>query len=217
MNPGSFACVIFDCDGTLVDSETLCSVVLAKEMRRFHLDLDAAELVRRYRGWPLANILSDLSARHTVTLDEEFSTRFRALELEAFESELQVIPGIPEALRSVSVAKCVASSGPVSKIKRALKVTGLDVFFGSHIFSAHDVDSWKPEPHLFLHAAARMQVDPRLCAVVEDSDVGILAARRANMSAFLYDPEQLGSAHAGVTTFQRMSALPSLLAAHAPR
>lgn len=84
-------------------------------------------------------------------------------------------------LEALTHATCIASSGPPEKIKHALAVTGLDAFFAERFFSSYVVQSWKPEPELFLHAATAMGYAPEQCVVVEDSMVGIDAAEAAGM------------------------------------
>ena len=83
---------------------------------------------------------------------------------------------------------CVASSGPLAKIQQALQVTGLERYFEGRIYSSYEVNSWKPDPGLFLHAAREMRFLPSQCIVVEDSEVGLQAAANAGMIALHYSP-----------------------------
>lgn len=208
----NYDCVIFDCDGTLVDSERLCCVLLARKLAEYGLRLDPEQLVRTYRGWPLAETLLDISGQHGVELAGDFTSQYRALELEAFESELAPVQGVEAALSRIALPKCVASSGPLAKIERALRVTRLGSFFGENIFSAHQVNAWKPEPDLFLFAAARMGAAPARCAVIEDSVVGVTAARRAGMTALFFDPDRTPLPYDDVLTFREMDQLPAMIA-----
>jgi HAD superfamily hydrolase (TIGR01509 family) len=207
-----FDCVIFDCDGTLVDSERLCCVLLARKLGEYGLRLDPEQLVRSYRGWPLAETLLDLSRQHGVRFDSELTKQYRAMELEAFETELAPIKGVEAALSRIALPRCVASSGPLAKIERALRVTRLGGFFGGNIFSAHQVNAWKPEPDLFLFAATRMGVSPARCAVIEDSVVGVTAARRAGMTPLFFDPDRTPLPYDDVQSFVDMDDLPAIIA-----
>ncbi len=76
------------------------------------------------------------------------------------------------------------------------------------IFSANDLQAWKPDPTLFLHAATSFQIDPAACIVIEDSEVGIQAALAAGMPAILYDPFVVRS---GFDDIPRISSLVQLL------
>ena len=70
-------CVIFDCDGTLVDSELLCNQCLAILLEELGIFEDACTLLRRYRGAKLAMILADIGARHQKTIPGLFVAKYR--------------------------------------------------------------------------------------------------------------------------------------------
>jgi HAD superfamily hydrolase (TIGR01509 family) len=106
-------------------------------------------------------------------LPDKFEQQYRGRVAELFVTDVAVVPGVKEMLETVHAAKCVASSGPLSKIHQALEVTGISSYFGGNIFSWYEVGSWKPEPGLFRHAANAMGFSPNKCVVVEDSEVGI--------------------------------------------
>lgn len=93
-----------------------------------------------------------------------------------------------KAIQQLDFEKCVASSGPINKIEKALSITGLLNYFNGNLFSSYEIGSWKPDSGIFLHAAKVMGFKPDECVVVEDSPVGIEAAKAAGMHAVLYDP-----------------------------
>jgi HAD superfamily hydrolase (TIGR01509 family) len=203
-------CVIFDSDGTLVDSERLCNQAFLDLLPDLNEPCEA--LVERYRGKKLSTILSDLEARIGCSLPEPFEQRYRERVGELFSQELGPTPGVIEMLNALPFASCVASGGPALKIRHALEVSGLSSYFGSRVFSSYEVGSWKPDPGLFLYAAEAMGFMPRYCAVIEDSDVGIQAALAAGMKAFHYLPEGSASTCVGAVAFSDMSELSMLLA-----
>jgi beta-phosphoglucomutase-like phosphatase (HAD superfamily) len=92
-----------------------------------------------------------------------------------------------------------------------LTLTGLKPFFGEHIFSSYVVQSWKPDPGLFLHAAGAMGFPPAACAVVEDSEVGVQAALNAGMRAFWFTDSGDPRLFPEVPRFADMRELPGLL------
>jgi HAD superfamily hydrolase (TIGR01509 family) len=206
-------CVIFDCDGTLVDSELLCNQCSALKLKELGIVEDAGVLVRRYRGAKLATILVDISARHQVTIPNSFVSEYRALTALHFDNFLRPTIGVEAALDVIPLPKCVASSGPPEKISQALRVTGLARHFSDRIFSSYTVNSWKPDPALLLYAASQMGFSPSCCAVVDDSLLGIQAAASAGMPSFLFDPDGTNlSTDSPITTiFREMSVLPGLL------
>lgn len=204
--------IIFDCDGTLVDSEYLCNLGLALKLREQGITEEAHHLTASYRGWKLEQVLEKLSFKHGLKFDEVFVQSYRQLVSALFKERLQPVAGVKEALSAINLPKCVASGGPPEKINQALTLTGLSGYFGGNIFSSYVVQSWKPEPGLFLHAAGVMGIQPEACAVVEDSPVGIEAALKAGMRPYLYDPQGIYEAMAGeVTLLKDMRQLPKLL------
>ena len=68
--------------------------------------------------------------------------------------------GAPEHLHQ---ARAVVTSGALAKVRKALAVTGLDVYFDNHVYSAYEVGIWKPDPGIYLHAAADMGFRPARC------------------------------------------------------
>lgn len=208
-------CLIFDCDGTLVDSELLCNVGLVIKLHQIGISANATELMHRYRGWKLAKIMESLEAHYQIELEPNFEPSYRKIVKDLFESGLKPVEGVQALLEQVKLPMCVASSGPRHKIEQALRVTGLAPFFSSNIFSSYEVQSWKPEPGLFLHAAEQMGFKPEHCAVIEDSKVGIEAAQAAGMWPIHYDPSGqfnlVGSAFK-IAKMDQLSELITLLA-----
>lgn len=180
----SIRCLIFDLDGTLVDSEPLCSQAFLDLLP--DLDDDVDGLMRRYRGRRMSAVLADLSVRLGRPLDDDFETRYRARVAALYDHRLLPMPGVVTALAALDDAVCVASNGPVAKMRHGLRAAGLAGFFGDNLFSAYDIGHWKPEPHLFLHAAQRMGFPPQRCVVLEDSEVGIEAGRAAGMQVIRF-------------------------------
>lgn len=205
------AAVIFDCDGTLVDSERLANGVLSECVAAFGLRMSTEEAMERYLGGKMADCVADLEARLGRKLPDSFVPEVRRRTAEAFRASLAPMEGARETLRRLRVPACVASSGPPEKIELSLAVTGLAEFFPrDRIFSAYDVGCWKPDPGLFLHAARAMGAAPGDCAVVEDSLRGVEAGRRAGMRTFWFRPH--GPLPDSVVALDRLTDLPELLA-----
>lgn len=181
-------CIIFDCDGTLVDSEYLCNLGLEIKLREYGVEASADEMMKLFRGRKLAHILETLESNYKIQLEDDFISSYRELVDDLFEQQLEPCEGVNEMLLEIELPKCVASSGPLQKIDRALSIAGLSNHFNGNIYSSYIIGSWKPDPGIFLHAAKEMGFEPYECAVVEDSPVGITAARSAGMHSVLYDP-----------------------------
>lgn len=192
-------CIIFDCDGTLVDSEVLFNRALSTKLAERGVNLCAQQLVDRFRGVRLTTVLMTLQTEFSVELSDEFIVEYRVLVNELFQRELEPCVGVSQTLAQIDLPMCVATNGPLDKMKLALGVTNLAHYFGDHLFSAYEVGSWKPDPKLFLFAASAMGFNASECLVVEDSIVGIQAAKAAGMNALLYDSNRVHR-DAGVTT-----------------
>lgn len=180
-------CLIFDLDGTLVDSESLCNQAFLDLLPGLQDAL--AVLTERYRGQKLASILVDLAERLGAPLPADFELRYRSRVAALFEAKLQPMPGADALLQTLTLPYCIASGGPLPKIRQALEVSGLAPHVGERVFSSYSVGAWKPDPGLFFHAAKAMGVEPAACVVVEDSAVGIAAAGAAGMRALWLNAE----------------------------
>ncbi|MFQ4143320.1 HAD-IA family hydrolase [Chlorogloeopsis sp. ULAP02] len=200
-------CVIFDLDGTLVDSERLCNQAFIDLLPFINDSVES--LIRRYRGKKLALIFADIEMRFGEKLPIDFEATYRQRVDELFEFYLQPITGVPEMLKTLEYPFCVASSAPIAKIRKALNVTTLSHYFGDRLFSSYDIGSWKPDPGLFLYAANKMGFSLEYCVVIEDSDVGIEAARTAGIHALKYSSEE--EAEEKNNVFSNMKFLPKLL------
>ncbi len=206
--------IIFDCDGVLVDTEHITGAFF----QRYLLDQGAGDTngedLYRYRGYSLAAAIADLERRTGKKVPDTFIDTFRSETMATMEKELRAIEGIEATLDEIDIPKCVASNGPMKKMQLTLRVTNLRHHFGDGLFSAYDIQKWKPDPALFLHAAKSMNVAPERCVVVEDSVHGIDAAVAAGMQVFGYAShgEAQRFAEAGAHCFYKMSELPALIA-----
>jgi len=87
-------CVIFDCDGTLVDSEYLCNLALELQLKECGIESSASEMTQRFRGGKLATILETLEREHNTNLNEDFVPQYRSLVEKLFEEKLQPCEGV---------------------------------------------------------------------------------------------------------------------------
>jgi HAD superfamily hydrolase (TIGR01509 family) len=205
--------VIFDCDGTLVDSESLGNEVLVECAAEQGLKMTPAEALRRFRGGRMSDCVAEIEALLGRRLPADFVPELRRRTAVAFRQRLRPVPGALELVRSLRSILAVASSGPREKMELSLSLTGLLPYFAGRIFSAYEIDSWKPDPGLFLHAARTLGVPPSRCAVVEDSLPGVLAGVAAGMTVFALQLEESADPlPAGVRVVGALSELRTLLA-----
>jgi beta-phosphoglucomutase-like phosphatase (HAD superfamily) len=179
---GSFSAMVFDCDGTLVDTAPA-------HLRALQLALEPLDLTMSPEWYyPRVGLAPD------ALMDEyEAQVAMRAVPrkdiLERYDVVFQsTIPLIREVAVIAEIARAwhgrvpmaVASNGHRANVEATLAVTKLLPLF-DFIVAAEDVERGKPEPDVFLEAARRMGVEPGRCVAFEDSNEGLEAARRAGM------------------------------------
>jgi HAD superfamily hydrolase (TIGR01509 family) len=208
-----FDLVIFDCDGVLIDSERLAVRTESQILTELGWPLTEADVIERFVG---------RSARYMQTVVEEeigrrvnWQVEFELRVREVCERELVPVEGVLAALDEITVPSCVASSSSHSMLSFKLGLTGLAERFAGRIFSADDVAHGKPDPAVFLFAAAAMGAAPDRCAVIEDSVSGVEAGVAAGMSVFAFSGGVTSAAkldRTDVVLFNSMHLLPDLLA-----
>jgi HAD superfamily hydrolase (TIGR01509 family) len=204
-----FDLVVFDCDGVLVDSERLAVRTEARILSNLGWPLTEADIVERFVGRSARYMKGEVE-RHIgrpVDWEVEFERSYR----DVFERELAPVDGVVEALDTIVVATCVASSGSHERMDFTLGLTGLRDRFRGRIFSVDDVVNGKPAPDIFLHAARTMGTEPARCAVVEDSVSGVAAGLAAGMKVFAFAGGVTPASRDEVVVFDDMRLLPELL------
>lgn len=173
--------LIFDCDGTLVDSELISLQVLSEVMGELGHPMDVEACLDAFMGRHNADILREIERRAGTRLPPEAGPAIRARMLERLRAGLQPVAGVAAVLEGLSGPRCVASSSSLPRIRESLEITGLAGFFEPHLFSAVQVEHGKPAPDLFLFAAMQMGASSNQSIVIEDSVAGVLAGVAAGM------------------------------------
>jgi HAD superfamily hydrolase (TIGR01509 family) len=210
----SIALVIFDCDGVLVDTEKFYVELLLELSAPYGLQLPLAEAMRLFTGAALKTSLEKIESLTGAALPDDFFARVRDEFARRIEFSIVPIEGVREALERITLPVCVASNSSLKSLQQMLSAVNLYHYFGDRIFSAYDLQKWKPEPDLFLKAAAEMNAHPQNCLVIEDSAIGVQAALAADMSVFAYVASEYSSAglcSANIPTFERMIELPEII------
>lgn len=210
--------VIFDCDGVLVDTETVANHRLSAIIAEHGLDLTMAECRKRFMGRTMKSVRDMLLEEEGIDLGADFPDRWLAGLPELFSAGVEAIPHVREVilyLNAIDTPYCVASSAKVEKMHLTLGVSGLLPLLEDVLYSAWMVEKGKPAPDLFLFAASELGHAPERCAVIEDSPAGALAGKTAGMRVFGYTADPLtdaeGLADAGAVLFDDMRTLPALL------
>lgn len=176
-----YAAIIFDCDGTLVDSMPVHYEAWTLTLRRYGLDLSEDEFYA-LGGWPTYQVAEHVIRRAGLKLD----VAAIAIEKESeFENNLHLVEAIPPVTAVAhehhgKIPMAVATGGMRFICEGLLKSAGLRHLFET-VVTCEDVTKHKPAPDIYLEAARRLQVQPKLCLAYEDTDPGIAAARSAGM------------------------------------
>lgn len=200
-------CIIFDCDGILVDSEPIAISTLVNMAIALGAPIDYEFGIREFQGNSMGGVMEIIQGLIKQPLPDNFEQKYRKTSFERFTKELQPIPNITEVIQQLSIPYCVASSGPPHKIQHTLKTVGLLPYFKDHIFSCYQLNRWKPDPAIYIHAAKTMGFHPTECLVVEDSLPGVEAGIASGATVYAYatnshDKEAL--AEAGGILFYEM-------------
>jgi HAD superfamily hydrolase (TIGR01509 family) len=174
--------IIYDCDGTLVDSERLVAEVCLAAIHDLglsHWTMD--RYVHEFVGMPGEVGWSAVWRELGRPVPPEFNGDIDGRIFARFEERLELLPGVRAAVEDLDMPRCVASSTRRDHLVERIARMGLDDLFNGNVFSASQVKRAKPAPDVFLFSASQMGHDPKDCVVIEDSVPGVTGARRAGM------------------------------------
>ncbi|WOX49415.1 beta-phosphoglucomutase family hydrolase [Aeromonas sp. XH] len=177
--------LIFDMDGTLVDSMPLHLDAWEQTSAEFGLPFDRAQL-NEYGGIPTRKIVAMLAEQHGLAIDvEAFARRKVALYLEHID-KVSVFPAMWELVKEChgKVPMGIGTGSTRAHAAHILHQTGLDAFIPV-LVSADDVVNHKPHPDTFLKVAEQLGAKPANCLVFEDTPIGLEAGRAAGMETLL--------------------------------
>ncbi len=175
--------LIFDCDGTLVDSMPLHF----KAWQETYEALGRVyphDFVDERKGMPIHEVVNQYNTTYNDNIDvQEFvkererRVKVRLLNVKAIAPVVEVVNKYKEIL-----PMAVCSGSIRESVNISIKSIGLEGVF-KVILTSDDQFKPKPAPDMFLEASRRLNIDPRYCQVFEDGDLGIQAAENAGMVA----------------------------------
>lgn len=207
--------VLFDCDGVLVDSETITHTVMRDSLANHGLSLELHEVMSLFVGGTIQSsyeqakkLGANLPGSWVSDIYDEMYARLA--------EDVTLIPGVIQMLDhldAVRVPYAVGSNGPHAKMAITLAKTGLHKRLEGRIVSREDVTRPKPAPDIYLRAAQLVEKSPERCIVIEDSVSGAKAGKAAGMITWGFTAETSEGSLSPIcdATFQNMSDLPLLL------
>ena len=180
----SFRAVIFDCDGTLVDSMPLHYQAWIASLKRHEAPFDFTEdYFYSKAGVREQDVVKLLNAEYGTSIDPDSVADYKAALFETLIPQVKAIAPVAEFARSMfgKMPLSVASGSEEHIVRGCLEANGLLSLFDDIIITPRLVAHGKPAPDMFLLAAQRMGIPPEDCLVLEDGQSGIDAAKAAGM------------------------------------
>ncbi len=196
----AFDAVLFDCDGVLVDSESITNRVLCTMLNESGWVISQEQCTRDFIGKTVRSQAAVIEAHTGKPLTDAWMAEFYERRNAALRAELVAIDGALEAVRRIH-ALCngriaCASGADRAKVEMQLAKVGMAPYFEGHVYSGHEMPRSKPFPDVYLAAAEALKADPARCLVIEDTMTGVQAGVAAGTTVWGYFPADQGHASA---------------------
>lgn len=192
--------IIFDCDGVLIDSESIASRQVARNLTALGWEMTTEEAMANFLGMSIVDMEPMIEARLKQKLPAGWRRGLAAELVEALGNEAALIPHARETLERVSalgIAWRIASNSSDEEMAVKFARTGLSALTAGRAHSATSMLRQgvrpKPAPDIYLNAAAAAGIAPAACLVLEDSSLGVTGAVAAGMTCYGFAPHGDGA------------------------
>lgn len=179
--------LIFDMDGTLIDSNPTHKIAYTEFFSRYDIHLTDEGFKDHISGRMNPDIMTYFFGEKGEKLSDErideLSREKETLYQQLYAPKIEPVKGLTQflmAVRDADIPMALATSAPMMNVDFVFDKLGIRQFFQQVVTDA-DVKSGKPDPSVFQIAAERLGADPACCLVFEDSAKGVEAAQNATM------------------------------------
>lgn len=186
---GRLSLVIFDCDGVLIDSELASCQLIASVAREHGIALSDKAALKRFAGKALSRVKEELEVETGYDLGENYVQIMQDRLVSLMSEEAKSVDGARSmiiGIKKLDLPMRVGSNSSWDEMRVKFMRVGFALWFPrDRVHSARDMMRPKPDPFVYLQAAAQEGVSPEECVVIEDSDTGVQAAHDAGMACIL--------------------------------
>jgi len=183
--------IIFDIDGTLIDSLDVIAETLVEASKEIGYNI-GSEDIKEFIGIPGKEIVKQLLKISDPQKIREVLEKWEEKQRKIYLKRVKLYPKVKETLEYLKkrgFKLATATSLTSDKAKEILQIFSIKRYFDTCV-AADDVKEGKPSPHVFLEAAKRLNVKPEECIVVGDTEYNILAAKKAKMKVIMFGSQK---------------------------
>lgn len=187
---GELRMVLFDCDGVLVGGEHFSTALMSEDARSHGWNISDEEGNKLFGGGELAKIGEMIAEKTGDKLPDDWDMIMQKRIVDMMRTQAPAIDGAERMVCAVKeelkLPVRVGSNSSMAEMEAKFSCTGLDKLLPvERIHSGRDLNMPKPRPDIYLYGAKQEGIPPENCVVIEDSDAGAEAARRAGMACVL--------------------------------
>jgi beta-phosphoglucomutase family hydrolase len=203
---------LFDMDGVLVDSNPYHKIAFQNFLKQHEITLTDDELATHVYGRTNKEIMPYIFGNaFKAEQSEKWAGEKESLFRELYKEDIRPVAGLVpflEELKKAGIRMAVGTSAPIANLDFILDKINVRHYFDALLHSG-DVTHGKPNPEIYLNAAARLGINPTSCVVFEDSLAGVRAGLNAGMKVIgittTHSREELESAHLVINDFTELS------------